>query len=186
MHQLDDIIQRLNEINVGSHHKNSPPVESWQPKHQGSIDIHINSQGVWFHEGAEFKRQSLVKLFSSILRFEAGIYSLVTPAEQLSIRVDDVPFIAELLVESNTGWQLLTQCDDVVPLNQSTCWELREFEGEQVPYVLVRHSLWARVARHVFYRLVDLSLEQQGEDNAVQSGELVFTSAGASFSLGFC
>lgn len=193
MHQLDDIIKMLNEHSgAGS---NLPPVEQWQPKNKGSIDIHIDAQGHWYHEGDIFKRQKLVNLFASILRYESGQYFLVTPAEQLSIKVDDVAFLAELLVSvhenpSEPSLQLVTQCGDIIALNSDSQWELRRFQGEMIPYVLVRHQLWARVARHVFYQLVDIAINQQSDDDdsPVKSSDdnamLSFISENTMFLLG--
>ena len=188
MHQLDDIIKNLQQDSVSDNRL--PPVETWHPSNRGSIDIHINSQGQWFHEGDIFKREKLVKLFASILRFDGESYSLVTPAEQLTIKVDDVPFIAELLVcdkpaDESESSQLVTQCGDIICLDDTAQWELRRFENELVPYVLVRHKLWARVARHVFYQLIELALEQQDtKPNDTELNQLCFLSGGASFTLG--
>ena len=53
-----------------------PPVESWQPELSGDIDIRICSDGRWLHEGGEFQRLALVRLFSSILRHEQGVLLL--------------------------------------------------------------------------------------------------------------
>ncbi len=196
MHQLDDIIKLLDS---GEHITNMPPIQSWHPHNRGKIDISIDSQGKWFHEGEVFKRDKLVKLFASILRFEHNAYYLVTPVEQLEIQVADVPFIAELLIsspeecvadESKEGrqvFQLVTQCDDIIILNKNSQWELREYQGELVPYVLVRHELWARLARHVFYQLIDIAatdLPENAYSSEASLMELTFDSAGVTFTLG--
>ena len=60
-----------------------PPLDLWQPDLSGDIDIRIDREGRWYHEGDEIKRESLVQLFASILRREEdGEYYLVTPAEK--------------------------------------------------------------------------------------------------------
>ena len=47
----------------------------------------ITADGDWYHEGGQIKRESLVRLFASILRREEdGEYYLVTPAEKWRIR----------------------------------------------------------------------------------------------------
>lgn len=74
-----------------------PPVEDWHPTTEGEIDIHIDHQGRWFHEGGHFDRQDLARLFASILRKEDDHYYLVTPSEKLKISVDDVPFSIVLM-----------------------------------------------------------------------------------------
>ena len=187
MHQLDNL---LNIINSESEAQ-LPPVESWHPSHISTIDIHINSQGLWFHEGEPFKRDKLVKLFASILRYDEKGYSLVTPAEQLYIQVDDVAFIADVLLsDEHNALTLVSQCGDIIPLDTNTQWELREYDGELIPYILVRHQLWARLARHVFYQLVELAMTQdsykptENNSNEQSNIELSFFSSGKFFSLG--
>jgi hypothetical protein len=70
--------------------------KSWNPSREGEIDIRIEADGNWYHEGKRFRRESLVRLFASVLRREPGGYYLVTPAEKLRIEVDDAPFVANL------------------------------------------------------------------------------------------
>lgn len=71
-----------------------PLIERWHPESAGSIDIRIDTEGRWFHEGGQIKRQAIVRAFSGLLRFEDDCYWLVTPVEKLRIKVDDAPFIA--------------------------------------------------------------------------------------------
>src|SRR5690606_32120128 len=80
------------------------PVHLWNPTHCGSIDIHIDRAGAWHHEGRPILREALVKLFATVLRREGdGSYVLVTPAEKLTIRVDDAPFLAVELAVNLAG-----------------------------------------------------------------------------------
>ena len=71
-----------------------PPVHLWNPPLSGDIDIVIDREGRWFHEGDEIKRASLVKLFASILTCEGDEYFLVTPVEKWRIKVDVAPLFA--------------------------------------------------------------------------------------------
>ena len=72
-----------------------PPVEQWNPGHCGDSRMRIASDGTWYHEGSPIGRPAMVRLFSTILRREPDdSYVLVTPAEKLSIAVDDAPFVA--------------------------------------------------------------------------------------------
>ena len=66
-----------------------PPVEDWHPAHCGDSDMRIAADGTWFHQGSPIGRAELVRLFSTILRKDEGGFVLVTPAEKLSIAVDD-------------------------------------------------------------------------------------------------
>ena len=66
----------------------APPVSEWSPQLSGDIDIVIDANGNWFHEGSKIQRAALVALFAKILRREHdGEYYLVTPVEKWRIRV---------------------------------------------------------------------------------------------------
>src|SRR5580704_6277982 len=80
-----------------------PPVERWNPKHCGEIDIRVARDGTWFHQGTPIGRKELVRLFSTILRKDPDGFHLVTPAEKMRIRVDDVPFLAVLMDVAGEG-----------------------------------------------------------------------------------
>ena len=121
-----------------------PPVHLWHPKHCGEIDIVIQRDGVWMHEGSPIGRAGLVRLFSTVLRKDTDGYVLVTPGEKLSITVEDLPF--------------------------------RAVAVEPSPSVHVRADLWARIARPVFYELVEMA--------EVEDGRLTVRSGDESFALG--
>lgn len=159
-----------------------PPVGDWHPVRQGVIDIVIRADGRWFHEGGEITRPAMVRLFSRILRKEAdGSHVLVTPAEKLTITVEDAAFLAidlkvdppdnpvHLALHLNTGDSILIGPDN--PL------VLRDGPAGRLPYLHVRKAgagvLEARLSRAVFYALADLA-DEQG----------MVTSNGARFSLG--
>ena len=50
----------------------SPPLHLWDPPLSGDIDIEIDREGAWYHEGKRIERESLVRLFASILRRESA------------------------------------------------------------------------------------------------------------------
>lgn len=173
MKSLDDIAELLRN------QRGKPPIQNWHPELSGDIDIEIRSDGRWFHEGGEIRRHELVRLFASILRREQdGHYYLVTPVEKWRIRVVDQPLLVvdlecgaeQLLVKTNAGdWISL---DAQHPLEVSADSD----SGEPYPTVQLAHGLRAKVARAVFYRLVELGSED--------SGQLWVQSAGQRFSLG--
>ena len=162
---------------VGS--RKLPPVESWQPETIGEIDITIRRDGVWFHEGREIKRQSIVNLFSSVLRREENQFFLVTPVEKLKIEVEDVPFVAVAMEVDGTGanQRLLftTNCGDHVLAGSENPVRMGQDRGEQRPYLMVRNNLDALICRSVFYRLANLV---EGDD------EMYLVSDGVRFPLG--
>ena len=133
----------------------------------GDFDMRIARDGTWYYRGSPIGRLSLVKLFASVLRRdEDGGYSLVTPAERGRIAVDDVPFVVvEMTIKGAGPAQELifrTNLDEIVtagpehPLRVETAPN-----GEPAPYILVRKGLEARLARPVFYDLVELGIEEQ-------------------------
>lgn len=167
-------------LNAGGH--SLPPVHRWNPPLSGDIDIRIARNGDWYHEGTRFERQALVKLFASILKREGDEYFLVTPVEKWRIRVEDAPFVAidcEVLGEGNEQQLVfMTNVDDRVHCNAEHPLRVvtDPVSGEPAPYVLVRDGLEAKLARSVFYRLVELADDQDGA-SGIYSG-------GVRFSLG--
>ncbi len=128
--------------------------------------MRIARDGTWFYRGSPIGRLPLVKLFASVLRREAdGRYWLVTPAERGRIEVDDVPFLAvAVTVEGEGRDQRLifrTNLDEFVTAGPDNALRVETTaRGEPAPYILVRDGLEARLARPVFYELVELGTEE--------------------------
>ncbi len=145
-----------------------PPVERWNPAHCGDSLMRIARDGTWSHAGAPIRRPALVRLFSTILRKDDDGFMLVTPAEKLSIAVDDVPFVAVLMAaEGKDQDQTLiftTNVGDQVAAGPDH--PLRFFPdavtGAPIPYLHVRGKLEARLARPVYYALVEGAVEREG------------------------
>lgn len=151
-----------------------PPVDQWDPPLSGDIDIRIAVNGQWFHEGDAIQRDSLVRLFSTVLKREGDEYFLVTPVEKWRIQVDDVPFSVvkvetvtregeqALLFETATGDRVLAGPDH--PLRVSHDPD----SGEPSPYLLVRDGMEGRLVRSVFYELVEMAQPGPGEESALR------------------
>ncbi|TDI60268.1 MAG: DUF1285 domain-containing protein [Alphaproteobacteria bacterium] len=175
---LADIMSRLQD-------KSLPPVHLWNPDFCGDIDIRIARDGTWFYMGTPIGRKRMVKLFSTVLRYDDdGKYYLVTPVEKIGIIVDDAPFVA---VEANVfdkgeGQTIVfrTNVDDEViagPDNPIRV-EIDPVTLEPAPYVMVRDGLEALIARSVFYQLVDMGEERQENGETIlgiRSGGQFFT-----------
>ena len=152
----------------------------------GDLEIRIARDGTWFYRGSPIARLPLVKLFASVLRREAdGRYWLVTPVERGKIEVEDVPFLAVALTVKGEGreQQLIfrTNLDHIVTVGPDNLLRVETAaNGAPVPYILVRDGLEARVARSVFYELVEIGSEEQVE-GTTQFG---VWSSGAFFRLG--
>ncbi|MDA8869941.1 DUF1285 domain-containing protein [Rhizobiaceae bacterium] len=162
----------------------TPPVESWNPEHCGTIDIRIARDGTWFHEGSPIGREKLVRLFSTVLRKDAdGRTYLVTPVERMEIEVEDAPFVAvEMAVAGQGDAQVLTFRTNVGDTVEAGPEHVISFshdgaEGQLKPYVHVRGRLVALLARPVMYELVGLGEEIDIEGTtmfAVRSGGEIF------------
>lgn len=162
-----------------------PPVDHWHPALCGDIDIRIARDGTWFHQGTPIGRRELVRLFSTILRKEPDGYYLVTPAEKMRIRVEDVPFLAVLLDVEGEGsarrLKFTTNVGDEVVAGPENRIRVESSErGEPAPYIHVRSALEARISRNVFYQLVEIAVPNDG---GVEN-QLGVWSDGVFFSLG--
>ena len=172
MHQLTDIAKQISR-------QSNPPVDQWNPASQGTIDIRIDTQSRWFHEGEEIKRRSLVKLFSSFLWFEDDQYFLVTPVEKLAIEVEDTPFCVQFAQKVENTWMVSTNIDEQIIIGSDHPVILRHFEKQLLPYVRVRFDLWARVNRSVYFQWVSEAIDQ----HPIEKGELTLCSGDYRFAV---
>ena len=181
--QFDELVRNLGN-GAG---RALPPLERWNPPDCGDIDIRIDRDGAWHHEGRPIRRPALVRLFASVLRREGERHVLVTPAEKLGIRVEDAPFLAvEMAVEPEGAGEgaprlvFRTNLDDLVACDRDHPLRVDiRADGEPRPYVYIRRGLWARLTRAVF-----LELAERAEERHV-AGKRVFgvASGGAFFAL---
>jgi len=148
----------------------------------GEFNIRIARDGTWFYQGSPIQRLPLVKLFASVLRREGDDYLLVTPVERGRIVVEDVPFTAVAMDAAGAGrtqtLSFTTNLDEIVPAGPEHPLRVETAaDGEPSPYILVRPGLEARLARPVFYELVDLAAEEEIEGESqfgVWSGGIFF------------
>jgi uncharacterized protein len=158
-----------------------PPVEAWHPAHVGVIDIRISADGRWWHEGGEITRPALVRLFSRVLRREPdGSYVLVTPAEKLTIMVEDTPLLA---VEAKTegvgrdatiAFRLNT--GDVVVAGAAHPLSVTAGGTDGAPHPLLHvrgaigNGITARLVRSVWLDLAEAALADGEDPPALWSG----------------
>ncbi|KEQ14185.1 hypothetical protein GZ77_07030 [Endozoicomonas montiporae] len=154
--------------------KGLPPVNDWHPDFCGDIDMRICSDGHWEYMGSPIGRESMVRLFSTVLRHDDdGHFYLVTPVEKVRIRVDDAPFIAVSVEQISHQHVFTTNVGDKVILNPQHPLRLSD-EGAGVPYILVRDRLEARIHRNVYYELVnraELRMLDGQEQLCITSGD---------------
>ena len=142
------------------------PVDRWQPAHCGDSTMRITRDGGWTHAGSPIRRPEMVRLFSRLLRREAGgSFVLVTPVERLTIEVEDTPFVAvDLRVDGegrdatiafglNTGEIVVADADHPLILRPG-----------RAPVIPVHHqangSLDAALTRPVWLELAELALAE--------------------------
>jgi len=171
--RLESLIQAAEDNANG---QGLPPVESWHPENCTSGKFSILKNGTWLHEGKPIARQSMIKLFSTILRKdEDGRTWLVTPVEKVEVEVEAAPFMAISVEQQNGDLYFTTNMDTIVradaahPISVST----DPVTQEPQPFVLVRGRLQAMLTRPVFYQLVEWAKEQDGQLGII-SGDLFF------------
>lgn len=140
-----------------------PPVASWNPAVERTIDIRIDRKGAWHYFGSPITRERMVALFSTVLRRDGNDYFLVTPQEKLRIAVEDSPFVVLLMdVQGRDEGQLLNFTDNVGNVfsadSNHKLW-IEDIDGEPRPYVMVRDALPALLVRPVYYQLAELAVE---------------------------
>ncbi len=159
MDRLNALFEELKNIQAS---RSLPPVECWEPQREGAIDIHIDANGRWHHEGRHIQRNAIASVFATILRRDGNQYFLVTPQEKLRISVEDVPFLGidaqvqgedeelQVIISTNVGDHVLLSSDHPLQMR------------DEVPYIEVRNQLYARLTRNTFYFLVDQGVEENG------------------------
>lgn len=161
MNRLQQLIDQIEQ-------QSQPPVHLWKPDHVGEIDIEIDVNGNWFHEGDPIVRDKLVRLFASILWFEDGRHYLVTPAEKLAIKVVDSAYVVHQAEHTDDAWVAITNTHEQLLISAEHPVELRKFQGQWVPYVNVRYDLWARVNRSIYFQWVTQAIENQSLENQAE------------------
>lgn len=153
----------------------------------GAVDITINRDGTWHHQGTPFTRHALIKLFSSVLRRDNdGHHWLITPAEAARITVEDAAFLAvEMQKSERGGIQVLkfrTNVDTWIEAGPERPIRVAVQDGgEPRPYLTVADDgLEARLLPSVFYELVDSAVEADIKGKA----RYVVESNGVRFDIG--
>lgn len=138
------------------------PVEHWQPNLCGEMDLRIDRNGVWWHEGQPIRRPGLVRVLASVLTYEAGQWWLKSPVEQLAIEVDDAPFIITDYTITQAGFELTSNIGERIQLDVP--WPLtQDPDGEWRPWIPLHGHIGARLSRSVLLDLVNQALEQNPE-----------------------
>ena len=182
---LDKLFSDLLSLEASTN-KKIPPVHLWNPELSGDMDLVIDREGRWIHEGGEIKRPALVKLFSSILKKEDNEYFLVTPVEKWRIKVDLAPFFITSAKRNIRGDMQAINCmtsvgDSVVVGPNHKLWIEYEVDSDEpIPLVHIRLGLPGLLSRNVFYQIV----EWADCEEVSKKRHLKITSMGKTFPLG--
>ena len=148
-------------------HEKRPPLHRWQPGDARDFDLRITRAGDWLYLGSPILRPRLVQVLSRVLIKEADEFFLISPSEKLRIQVDDAPFVAVELEQTNPG------PDHPIKVVE------KGGTSEPAPYVTIREGLDALSSRAVFYELVEIAQPIRGDENV-----LGVMSSGQMFPLG--
>ena len=176
---LMSIAQYIKDGQAG-HKRSIPPLEQWQPKHCGKMDLTVKANGEWWHEGQLISRQALLDLFTKVLWKENGHFYLKTPVEQIEIDVEDEPLVInqvdQIEIEGKQYLQLTTPQQDMIIVDSEHPIFMREYQGELRPYVHVRFGINALIQRHSFFHLIEygelLENDQGATILSLKSGDL--------------
>lgn len=153
----------------------------------GDIGMRIDAHGIWHYRGSPIKRESLVRLFASVLRCDtAGEYWMITPAEVAPVDVEDAPFMAVEMRVGDTSPPSIafrTNIDQwtTMSADRPLRVEIDPQTGTPTPYVRIADDgTEARLSRNVFYELVDQAKEADINGDI----HLIVESAGEIFVLG--
>lgn len=153
-----------------------PPVEKWNPPLSGDIDIEIQKDGSWWHEGELIQRQELVNIFASILKCEQDEYFLVTPVEKWRIRVADKPLHISMVEQDGEQIKVLTSTADSFSIDGDHPLQMSQLDDTEIAEVKVRNNLWARFTRNAWYTLLQFSTQND-------KGQIIINSNGRTFVL---
>ncbi|MDB5543864.1 MAG: hypothetical protein JWO64_1013 [Hyphomicrobiales bacterium] len=147
-----------------------PPVHLWNPPHCGDIGMKIARDGTWLYQGSPITRVPLVRLFSTILRHDPEGHVLVTPAEKVSVEVEDAPFLAVSMRFEGETLIFTTNVGDEAAVGAEHPLRFEKGPADGVkPYVLVRDDLWALVTRALVFDLAEIA-QTRLVDGRLQTG----------------
>jgi uncharacterized protein len=155
-----------------------PPLETWNPAHEGDSEMRIAADGRWYHQGSEVRRPAMVRAFASLLMRDAeGQHWLVTPVQRLSIDVEDAAFIATDVREESGALAFRLNTDDLVIAGADH--PLRAAGDPETPaiYLAVRHGTEARLNRSTWAQLAEIAIAGDGRSVASQGKTFSFLPA---------
>ncbi len=136
-----------------------PPVDSWNPELCEGQEFFIDREGDWFHNESPIKNKKLINLFSTVLRKDNNEYFLVTPVEKVPVKVELAPYKIIDFQISEKKVELTTNLNFKFYLNKNNSTRLINYNDSYIPLVNVRSNIEGFFNRNIYYKLVDLALE---------------------------
>ncbi len=161
-------------VSEHSKERSLPPLDKWHPELSGDMDLVITRDGQWIFKGNPIERETIVKLFSTILRREGdGHYYLVTPVEKWRIQVEDAPLLAHTLTvtgeDERQVLSLTTNTGETLEIGNDHVLQIESYSNsdEPRPTISVRHGVEARLQTSAFYDLVAVAEEREIDGSTV-------------------
>lgn len=170
----------------------APSLDQWQPSETVAFPILIDDKGEWYHDGDKIIRQSLVRLFASVLWGQddgQGVaFFLKTPTHLYQIDVADAPLVIvgvnQSVLDGQTAITFITNMGDELVLDETHVPYFAQSRGDKAEwraYVPMRYRLFAKIARSAFYHLLELGQLSDGDDGIV----LTLQSLGKTYTLAY-
>ena len=124
------------------------------------LQLSIDSEGNWRHEGVRITHERTWRLFYSVLDLdEEGRFFISVGKELAFVLVEDAPFIVTALRITEQGVQLRLNDDSYQIMNPETL----RFSDKNIPYCKIRDGkMEARFSRTAYYELAEHIHEENG------------------------
>jgi hypothetical protein len=139
---------------------NFPPVDKWNPPLCEGPFFKIDSNGDWFYNNSIIKNEKLKLLFSRVLKKENNQYYLVTPYEKIIVNPAIAPYVITDFIVTEKGINLITNLNYSAKLDKLSATKLISFNNVDIPIVIIRSNIEAFFSRNVYYKLVDIAINQ--------------------------
>ena len=145
--------------------KKFPPVDQWNPDLCEGQEFFINREGDWFYNNSPIKNKKLINLFSTVIRNDNNNYFLVTPVEKVPVKVELAPYKVIDFEISKNNIKFFTNMNYDFVLNELNTTRLIDYNNSEIPLVHVRNNIEGFFDRNIYYKLVDLALENNYIEN---------------------
>ena len=145
--------------------KKFPPVDQWNPDLCEGQEFFIDREGDWFYNHSPIKNKKLINLFSTVIRNDNNNYFLVTPVEKVPVKVELAPYKVIDFEISKNNIKLFTNMNYDFVLNELNTTRLIAYNNSEIPLVHVRNNIEGFFDRNIYYKLVDLALENNYIEN---------------------